>query len=78
MFQMVYQIIERNLLTNATPINTSEDETSLHFILILLLNFNKVISINVGLTRLAYETRQTLELFRLNSKKRTPLTEVFA
>ena len=35
-FKMVYQIIERNFLADATPINTSEDETSLHFIFILL------------------------------------------
>jgi hypothetical protein len=78
MSEMVYQIVKRNLLTDATPINTSEDETSLHFIFILLRNFNKTISICRALTGLTYETGRALELLWLNSKKCAPFTEVFA
>ena len=78
MSEMVYQIVKRNLLTDATPINTSEDETSLHFIFILLWNFNNTLSICSALTGLTYETGQTLELLWLNSKKCAPFTEVFA
>lgn len=40
MLQMVDQVVERNFLPETAPIYASENETSLHFVFILLGNFD--------------------------------------